>query len=205
MKRCRHCGVDNDDLAAVCSECGLDFSPSPGVRLITKAASVARRIDPRWGRWILTAAGLMLLLGALYVFSFGPVLWICGGTPQNPWGNTPRIIRAVYEPLDRARLPQPLRTVTPKYTRWWLGPDRDSGPLRGQLVLADQSITNGMMHAHVIELLGRPDASVTNGLCVEHDFLSSDPSAYARGCTNGLAITFSNGTVVAKRALVPGR
>jgi hypothetical protein len=74
VKKCSYCGRENSDEAAHCRECGTEFVV-PSVD-----AAPARPRDTTWLEWLaymLRFAGTILLLGFLYLLSFGPVERYC--------------------------------------------------------------------------------------------------------------------------------
>ena len=75
MKSCGYCGRENSDVAANCSECGTQLMEPAG------AALAARPHDRTWLQGLgrgLVFVGLILILGLLYLLSFGPVEHYCG-------------------------------------------------------------------------------------------------------------------------------
>lgn len=75
MKKCSYCGRQNSDEAVHCPECGTPF-PEP-----SDVAEPARPRDGTWLDWLaymLRLAGTVVLIGVLYLLSFGPVASYCG-------------------------------------------------------------------------------------------------------------------------------
>ena len=74
MKKCSYCGRENSDESAHCRECGTEF--------VVPSAEVepAQPRDETWKEWLaylLRLAGTILLIGFLYLLSFGPVMRYC--------------------------------------------------------------------------------------------------------------------------------
>jgi len=77
MKKCAYCGRENSDEVGNCRECGTEFvAPS----------NPKEPIQPRdrfWQEWLgvaLRVVGAALVVGLLYLLSFGPVERYCGTT-----------------------------------------------------------------------------------------------------------------------------
>src|SRR5437660_2373793 len=125
MKKCRHCGTENEQEALLCPECGLDFSPSSAAQLVVKLMSVLRAINTSWLRRALVIVAAALLVLAVYLLSLGPVLRVYGAKPSNVWGRVPPPVRAVYEPQDHMPIPEPLARMLRGYNRWWMGAGKE--------------------------------------------------------------------------------
>jgi hypothetical protein len=70
VKKCSYCGRENSDEAVHCRECGTLF-PEPFAM-----AEPARPRDGTWLDWLaymLRIAGVIVLIGLLYLLSFGPL------------------------------------------------------------------------------------------------------------------------------------
>ena len=75
MKKCSYCGRENSDESAHCRECGTEFVV-PAVQ-----KEPARPRDWTWLEWlayVVRFAGTIVLIGCLYLLSFGPVASCCG-------------------------------------------------------------------------------------------------------------------------------
>src|SRR2546430_546890 len=71
MHTCRHCGKENAEDAALCTECGLDLGPSP----LQRAAYRASAQSGRFFRW--RAASIILIVLSVIYGVFTPLnLWL---------------------------------------------------------------------------------------------------------------------------------
>jgi len=74
VKKCSYCGRENSDEAVRCRECGTELAV-PSV-----AATPARPRDDTWLAWLayrLRVPGTIVIIGLLYLLSFGPVERYC--------------------------------------------------------------------------------------------------------------------------------
>ncbi len=205
MKKCRHCGTGNEDAAESCTECGLDLGPSVVARLAAALPSAVRATNTTWPKRLLWLVSVPILLVALYLLSLGPILRFYGAKPSNVWSRVPAVVRMIYEPLDRAPIPQPLAGLLLRYNQWWMGVEQDKRAFRKLMAQIDKSITNGMPQSQVFALLGEPLASFTNAGTIEaHWFYMPEAILYGY-MTNGFVITFTNGEVLRKAAITSGR
>src|ERR1035437_360022 len=115
MKKCRHCGTGNEDGAAACTECGLELGPSAVARVAANLPSAIMATNREWLWRISLIIGIPLVLLTVYLLSLGPILKFYGAKPSNVWSLVPAGIRMIYEPLDRAPLPQPLAGLLLRY------------------------------------------------------------------------------------------
>jgi hypothetical protein len=59
---------------------------------------------------------------ALYVFSVGPVLWLCGASPSTGWRRVPSVVQLVYFPLKQvSQVDGRVARVLDDYVQWWVG------------------------------------------------------------------------------------
>jgi hypothetical protein len=203
MKKCRHCRTDNEDGATICSECGLDLSPSTAAILISRLPSAFRGLNTKWLWRGSLIVGLPILLLALYFLSFGPLLRFYGAKPPNVWSRVPLAIRKVYEPQDHFPIPGSVARPLRRYNQWWMGVDADKKELAKLISQIDHSITNGMTQTQVLGLLGQPTMWSTNGIMIDADFEYVRPGRIPYGSiTSGFTITFSNGTVLQKSPVI---
>jgi len=206
MKKCRHCGIENQGEALICSECGLDLGPSAAARLIAKLPSAIGAANARWFWRVSLALGLPFLVLVVYMLSLGPILRFYGAKPFNKWGRVPAAVRILYEPQDRMPIPDSLGRVLRRYNQWWMGVERDKREFRRVIAQIDSSITNGMEQSRVIGLLGQPVGWFTNANRIEaYYFYWSDVEMYGGYMTNGFVIYFSNGVVSSKSPIIGGR
>ena len=206
MKKCRHCGTQNEDGVIGCSECGLDLGPSPAAQLAAKLPSAIGTINTKWLWRLSLVIGIPFLLLAAYLLSLGPILRFYGAKPSGVWSHVPRVVRVVYEPLDRMRIPEALGRPLHWYNQWWMGVEKDKREFRSLMDWIDSSITIGVSQAEVTRLLGQPIAWLTNTDTVEaHYIYMPEVVLYGGSFTNGFHITFSNGVVVCKSYATIGR
>ena len=199
MKKCRHCGTENQDEALACSECGLQLAPSPAGRFLAKLPSALRAANMTWLWRISLGVGVLLLPLAVYFLSLGPILRFYGAKPTSAvWSRLPAAIRVVYEPQDRMRPPQPFAHLLVRYNRWWMGVDRDKKKFLMLMARIDSLVTNGVEQSAVLELLGQPVVSLTNDSIVEAHYVYLAEAITYGSMTNGFVIWFSNGVVSGK-------
>jgi hypothetical protein len=205
MKKCRHCRTDNEEVATICTECGLDLSPSPTAKLITRLPSAFRALDTKWLWRGSLIVGLPILLLALYLFSLGPILRFYGAKPWNVWNRVPSAVRVLYKPLDSFPIPAPLARLLGRYNQWCMGVDSDKKKLAKLISQLDRSITNGTTQTQVVELLGQPTMWDTNENMIYAYFHIVPLGANFYGnITSGFTITFSNGAVFQKSPILSG-
>ena len=206
MKKCRHCGTQNEDGAISCSECGLDLGPSPAAQLAAKLPSAIGAINTKWLWRLCLVIGIPILLLAVYLLSLGPILRFYEAKPSSVWSRVPGVVRAMYEPLDRMPIPEALGRPLRRYNQWWMGVEKDEREFRSLMARIDGSITNGVPQAEVTRLLGEPITWSTNADTVEaHYFYMPEVVLYGGYFTNGFNIAFSNGAVVRKSYATTGR
>lgn len=199
MKKCRHCGNENEDGALACSECGLDLAPSPAAQLVARLPSALRATNTKWFWRISLPVGVLLLALVVYLLSLGPILRFYGAKPFNVWSRVPAPIRVIYEPQDRMPVPEPLGRLLRRYNQWWMGVERDKREFLQFMARIDSSITNGMEQSGVLALLGQPAGWFTNAGSVEaHYTYLLEAITYGDYRTNGFVICFSNGLVFRK-------
>ena len=59
---------------------------------------------------------------AMYVFSVGPVLWLCGASPSTGWGRVPSVVQFVYSPLRQvSQADGRVAAVLDDYVQLWVG------------------------------------------------------------------------------------
>jgi len=206
MKKCRHCGTQNENGASNCSECGLDLGPSPAAQLAAKLPSAIGAINTKWLWRLCLAVGIPFLLLAVYLLSLGPILRFYGAKPPNVWNRVPATVRLIYEPADRLPIPEWLGRPLRRYTQWCMGVEHDKREFRKLMARIDTSITNGMEQSGVIQLLGQPDGDFTNGESVEAHY-AFWPGVITDGgyMTNGFVIWFSKGLVLRKSPITIGK
>jgi len=206
MKKCRHCGTGNEDGAAACTECGLELGPSAVARVAANLPSAIMATNREWLWRISLIIGIPLVLLTVYLLSLGPILKFYGAKPSNVWSLVPAGIRMIYEPLDRAPLPQPLAGLLLRYNQWWMGVEHDKRAFRNLMVQIDKSITNGMALSQVVALLGEPLALLTNGDTIQANFIYMPEVITCGGYfTNGFVVAFTNGVVVRKAPITSGQ
>ena len=109
MKKCSYCGRENSDESAHCRECGTEFViPS------AEAEPVQPR-DETWKEWLaylLRLAGTILLIGFLYLLSFGPVMRYCCTKTITP--SPPSVVAA----SGSASAVTVVSTYTVRYPAW---------------------------------------------------------------------------------------
>jgi hypothetical protein len=203
MKKCRHCRTDNEDAATICTECGLDLSPSPAAKLVRRLPSAFRGIDTKWLWRISLIVGLPILLLALYLLSLGPIFRFYGAKPPNVWSRVPSAVRVIYEPLDRLPIPGPLARMLRHYNYWWMDVEGDKKKLSKLFTQIDISITNGMPQNQVVGFLGPPIMWSTNGNMIEatYEFVPLGRIPYG-SFTSGFTMTFSNSVVLRKSPVI---
>jgi len=205
MKKCRHCGTENQAEALACSECGLDLAPSPAAQALAKLPSVLGAAN-KWLWRISLSFGALLLASAFYFLSLGPILRFYGAKPPSAvWSRVPVAIRVIYEPQDRMPLPEPLGHLLLRYNQWWMGVDRDRMEFLRRMARIDSSVTNGVEQSAVLGLLGQPLVSFTNGSVVEAHYVYLAEAITYGSPTNGFTIWFSNGVVFGKSPSTSGR
>lgn len=135
MKQCTYCGREASEETGFCPECGTKFEDQ----------SAAPPADPpdypawfEWARRAVTYAGVLFVVGALYLLSFGPVWRYCRtvtvGPPPvaaatmsgtGPMPTVTRVVRyprwvgIVYQPVFRLRLVGGPEGPYARYLRWW--------------------------------------------------------------------------------------
>jgi hypothetical protein len=135
MKKCAYCGRENNDEAMHCQECGTEFA-APSV-----AAGPGQPRDLTWLEWlgcVLRYAGMIVLIGLLYLLSFGPVARYCctvnsrtsASTSYTVNGQTvvttvvrsvsyPRWVGIVYYPAFLMRSASGGNGLYGRYLEWW--------------------------------------------------------------------------------------
>ena len=138
------------------------------------------------------------------MLSLGPILRFYGAKPSNVWSRVPAVVRMIYEPLDRAPIPQPLAGLLLRYNQWWMGWNR-TRERSASSWHRSTSRSRRMPQSQVFALLGEPLASFTNAGTIEaHWFYMPEAILYGY-MTNGFVITFTNGEVLRKAAITSGR
>lgn len=206
MKKCRHCGTENQYAVLTCSECGLDLAPSPAARFLAKLPSALGAANMTWLWRISLGVGALLFALGAYFLSLGPILRFYGAKPPFAvWNRVPPAIRIIYGPQDRMALPEPLGRLLRRYNQWWMGVDRDNEEFFKLVARIDGSVTKGMEQSAVLGLLGEPVSSFTNGGTVEAHFTFLAEAITYGSMTNGFVIWFSNGVVLGKSPNTGGR
>ena len=134
VKKCSYCGGENSDEAVNCQECGTEFVV-PSVD-----APSAQPRDRNWLEWLaymLRFAGTILLIGCLYLLSFGPVerycctrtittppamLSVSGVTAVATMAYTvryPAWVSIVYRPVFRMLSGDGGNGLYGRYLQWW--------------------------------------------------------------------------------------
>ena len=200
MKECRHCGTENEDSLTLCVECGLDMSPSPARQIIAKLPSAIDKTERSWLRYIVTGLAVLFGIFGIYLLSLGPILRYYGVQPSSGWNRLPSIVRALYGPLDKMPIPEPIARMLRGYNQWWMRANAekalaDWGRRIGQI---DQYISVGTQQTNVISMLGQPETWDTNGGHIVASYTFPLPTMDYDIITNGFWITFANGIVVGK-------
>ena len=198
MKKCRHCGRENEDGLTMCVECGLEMSPSPARRFLAKLPSAIGAIDPTWPQRILVGLCVLFAVLVVYLLSLGPILRFYGVRPSSGWNRLPAIVRIVYEPIKHMPMPESMARMLRGYNRWWLRGSSVNTDYVRQMAQIDRSITVGMSQSDVVRMLGKPLMWYTNGDCLVADYSFPPPITDFDVLTNGFRIEFSNGMVVGK-------
>ena len=109
MKKCSYCGRKNSDEAAHCGECGTEFV------VASADAPAARPRDETRLAWLvhmLHLAGMIVLVGFIYLLSFGPVeRYCCTRTAMPP-------PQSLVSGSDSMQSATELQTVTMRYPAW---------------------------------------------------------------------------------------
>ena len=135
MKKCSYCGRENTDEAVRCRECGTELAV-PSV-----AARPAQPRDGNWLAWLaymLRFTGTIVLIGLLYLLSFGPVERYCcartitpppltalasgGSVPAPSMAYTiryPAWVRVVYYPAFLMLSGDGGNGLYGRYLQWW--------------------------------------------------------------------------------------
>lgn len=135
MKTCGYCGREASEETGFCPECGTKFADP----VATTAPPVP--VYPAWFEWTrqaLTYAGILFVVGALYLLSFGPVWRYCrtvtvGPAPvaaatvsgTGPMPTVTRVVRypgwvgIVYQPAFRLRFATGNNGLYAQYLNWW--------------------------------------------------------------------------------------
>jgi hypothetical protein len=206
MKKCRHCGTENQNEALACSECGLDLAPSPAAQALARLPSALGAANTKWLWRISLGFGALLLALAFYFLSLGPILRFYGAKPPFAvWSRVPVAIRVIYEPQDRMRPPEPFGHLLLRYNQWCMGVDRERKKFLTLMGRIESSVTNGVEQSAVLGLLGQPVVSFTNGGIVEAHYVYLAEAITYSSMTNGFVIWFSNGVVFGKSPSTSGR
>jgi hypothetical protein len=135
VKKCSYCGRENTDEAVHCRECGTELAV-PSV-----AARPAQPRDGNWLAWLaymLRFTGTIVLIGLLYLLSFGPVERYCcartitpppltalasgGSVPAPSMAYTiryPAWVRVVYYPAFLMLSGDGGNGLYGRYLQWW--------------------------------------------------------------------------------------
>ncbi len=134
MRHCRYCGRENGEEAVECLECGTALArKEPDARPLENAEDS----DRGWLGTSLRTACTILLIGGLYLLSFGPVRRYCGTVittgpaPAVPGVTLVRTVRypawvsSIYLPAFLVASASGSDGPYARYLRWW---DERPGP-----------------------------------------------------------------------------
>ena len=136
MKSCSYCGREYSDEAVHCPECGTLF-PEPSAPARPARPRDGTRLE--WLAGILRSAGTILLIGFLYLLSFGPVMRYCctktiltpplttlavsGAAPAATTSSYtiryPAWVRVIYYPAFMMLSGDGWNSFYGRYMQWW--------------------------------------------------------------------------------------
>ncbi|MCL5743942.1 MAG: hypothetical protein M1541_08445 [Acidobacteria bacterium] len=129
MKNCPYCSRENGEDAADCLECGT------ALRRTEPAARPLENQDEAGREWLgisLRTACTILLIGGLYLLSFGPVRRYCGTVittgpaPSGPGISTvytvryPAWVSTIYFPAFLVASASGYNGLYGRYLQWWV-------------------------------------------------------------------------------------